>query len=165
MAEINFEDLGKTISSAAENVGKKTEAFLEMQKIRAQIHSAQRSVEKSYKDLGELIYQRYDAGEGVDCEVAVICEDISQLMMSIVELKSELAAKRGRKICPVCQAEVEEASVYCMKCGSKMEDAAADDDDIDEDIFEDEVTEENAEEAAEEINEEETKEEEESEEV
>lgn len=144
MADINFEDLGKTISNAAENVSKKTEAFLEIQKIRAQIHSAQRAVEKGYKDLGELIYQRYDAGEGVDCEVAVICEDISQLMMSMSEMKSELAAKRGRKICPVCGAEVESAAVYCMKCGSKIEDVVVDDDDDeigedpDESIFEDE---------------------------
>lgn len=152
MAEINFEDLGKTISSAAESVGKKTEAFLEMQKIRAQILSAQRAVERSYKDLGELVYQRFDAGEGVDCEVAVICEDISQMMMSISEMKSELAAKRGKKICPICDAEVDIASVYCMKCGSKIEDVVPEEDDIEEDIFEEEevVTEPAAEEVTEE---------------
>lgn len=137
MAEIKFEDLGKTLSNAAENVGKKTEAFLEMQKIRAQILSAQRTVERSYKDLGELVYQRFDAGEGVDCEVAVICEDISQLLMSISEMKSDLAAKRGKKICPVCEAEVDAASIYCMKCGSKIEDVVVEDE-MDEDIFEEE---------------------------
>ncbi|MCH1982209.1 zinc-ribbon domain-containing protein [Ruminococcus sp. OA3] len=132
MPEINLEDLGKTISSAAENVSKKTEAFIESQRLKAQIHSAERSAEKEYKDLGELIFQRYAVGEAVDEEVAVICEEISQIQLNISELKAELAAKRGYKICPVCQAEVVEGAAYCMKCGSKI---------ADEEPFEDDRTE------------------------
>ncbi|MGI6010572.1 MAG: hypothetical protein ACOX8H_03625 [Ruminococcus sp.] len=120
MPDIKFDDLSKTISNAAETVGKKTELFLEIQKMKSQLHSAKRAVEKSYIDLGELIYHRYDAGEAVDAEVAVICEDISQMKAVMDELKEELALKKGRKICPVCQAEVAAESIYCMKCGSKI---------------------------------------------
>ncbi|MGI6007358.1 MAG: zinc-ribbon domain-containing protein [Ruminococcus sp.] len=137
MPDINFDDLSKTISSAAETFGRKTESFLEMQKMKSQIHSARRAVEKSFRDLGELIYHRYDAGEGVDSEVEVICEDISQMKAVISEMKEELALKKGRKICPVCQAEVAAESVYCMKCGSKImteeEEADVDVDDVAED--------------------------------
>lgn len=141
MPDINFDDFSKTISNAAETVGKKTELFLEIQKMKSQIHSAKRAVEKSYKDLGELIYQRYDAGEGVDSEVALICEDISQMKAVISELKEELALKRGRKICPVCQAEVAAESVYCMKCGSKIVAEQDDRDVFEEDEQEETVTE------------------------
>ena len=141
MPEINLEDLGKTISSAAENVSRKTEAFIESQRLKAQIHSAERSAEKEYKDLGELIFQRYAVGEAVDDEAALICEEISQIQMSIAELKAELAAKRGYKICPVCLAEVMEGAAYCMKCGSKI----ADEEPYEEDITEPETSEEKAE--------------------
>ncbi len=141
MPDINFDDFSKTISNAAETVGKKTELFLEIQKMKSQIHSAKRAVEKSYKDLGELIYQRYDAGEGVDSEVALICEDISQMKAVISDLKEELALKRGRKICPVCQAEVAAESVYCMKCGSKIVAEQDDRDVFEEDEQEETVTE------------------------
>lgn len=141
MPDINFDDFSKTISNAAETVGKKTELFLEIQKMKSQIHSAKRAVEKSYKDLGELIYQRYDAGEGVDSEVALICEDISQMKAVISDLKEELALKRGRKICPVCQAEVAAESVYCMKCGSKIVAEQDDRDVFEKDEQEETVTE------------------------
>lgn len=141
MAEINLEDLGKTISNAAENVSKKTEAFIESQRLKAQIHSAERSAEKEYKDLGELIFQRYAVGEAVDEEVAVICEEISQIQLNISELRAELAAKRGYKICPVCQAEVVEGATYCMKCGSKI----AEEEPFEEAIVEPEASEEKAE--------------------
>ncbi len=121
MADIKFEDLRGTITNAAENVSKRTESFIETQKVRAQINSANRSVEKSYKDLGEMIYQRYASGEGVDAETAVICEDIARTYALIAEKKEELAGKHGKKICPVCEAEVDTEAAYCMKCGSKIE--------------------------------------------
>ena len=114
MPDIKFDDLSRTISSAAENVSRKTEMFLEIQKMKSRLHSAQRAVEKSYRELGELIYRRYDEGEGVDSELAVICEDI------IEELTQELAFKKGKKLCPVCQAEIARESIYCMRCGSKV---------------------------------------------
>lgn len=132
MADISFEELSRTLSSAAENVGKKTEEFIEVQKIRAQINSAARSVEKSYKDLGEMIYRRYSAGEGVDAEVAVLCEDIAQLQQSIIEKKEELASRKGKKICPTCEAEIDPDAVYCMKCGAKVAESQEDADDFDD---------------------------------
>lgn len=120
MPDIKFDDLSRTISSAAENVSRKTEMFLEIQKMKSRLHSAQRAVEKSYRELGELIYRRYDEGEGVDSELAVICEDIAQMKGVIEELTQELAFKKGKKLCPVCKAEIARESIYCMRCGSKV---------------------------------------------
>lgn len=120
MADIKFDELGRTISNAAENVGRKTELFLEIQKMKSRLHSAQRAVEKSCRELGELIYRRYDEGEKMDSEVSLICEDIDQMKEVMEELQEELAAKKGKRICPVCQAEIAKESVYCMRCGSKV---------------------------------------------
>lgn len=125
MAEINFEDLGKTISNAAEAVGKKTEAFIAVQKLRGQIHSSERSIEKNYKDLGEIIFRRYAIGETVDEEVAIVCEEISQINANISEMKEELAKKRGCNVCPVCEAEVPREAMFCMKCGAQMPEEVA----------------------------------------
>jgi len=123
MADINFEDISRTISDAAEVVGKKTEAFIKVQKIKGQIHSARRSVEKNYKDLGEIIFRRYAVGEPVDEEVAIICEEVSQINANLAEMREELAKTRGCRICPTCEAEVPWEAEYCMKCGSPIPEA------------------------------------------
>lgn len=117
-----FEELGKTISDAAEAVGKKTEVFIKVQKIRGKIHGAKRSVEKNYKDLGEIIFCRYSAGESVDEELAIICEEISQINANLAELREELAGCHGCRICPTCEVEVPAEADFCMKCGSPIPD-------------------------------------------
>lgn len=115
-----FEEISKSITNAAEKVTKKTEAFIEMQKLRGQIHSARRSVQRNYKDLGEIIFNRYAAGETVDEEIAIICEEISQIQADIGEYREDLARKKGCRVCASCDAEVPEDAMYCMKCGSMM---------------------------------------------
>ena len=120
MADISFDDISRTISDAAEAVGKKTEAFIKIQKIRGQMHAAKHLVEKNYKDLGEIIFRRYSAGEAVDEEVAIICEEVSQINANMAELREELAKARGCRVCPTCEAEVPWEAEYCMKCGSPI---------------------------------------------
>lgn len=118
-----FEEISKTITSAAEAVSKKTGSFIEVQRLRGQIHSSERNVSRNYKDLGKIIFSRYAAGETVDDEVAIICEEISQIQAAIGEYKEELAQKRGCRICPSCDAEVPMDALYCMKCGTMMPEA------------------------------------------
>lgn len=140
-----FEEIGKAITNAAEVVTKKTDSFIESQKLKGQISSAQRSVVRNYKDLGEIIFNRYAAGEAVDEEVAIICEEISQIQATIGEYKEELAKKRGCRVCPSCEAEVPMEALFCMKCGTMMPEEPSKDTEAEEEV----VTEEEAEAAAE----------------
>jgi len=146
MADINFEDISRTISDAAEVVGKKTEAFIKVQKIKGQIHSARRSVEKNYKDLGEIIFRRYAVGESVDEEVAIICEEVSQINANLAEMREELAKTRGCRICPTCEAEVPWEAEYCMKCGSPIPEAQEEAAEADAETSEDEASKDESEE-------------------
>lgn len=50
-----FEDLGKFITETAGNVGKKTEEVMEVQKLKSQIRSLERSNQGDLTDLGKII--------------------------------------------------------------------------------------------------------------
>ena len=54
-----FEDLGKKLSDAAAEIGKKTEDTLEIQKMKSDIRSLNRGNERDYIDIGKLVYERY----------------------------------------------------------------------------------------------------------
>lgn len=90
-----FEDLGKKISDAATEIGKKTEDTLEIQKFKSDIRSLNRGNERDYIDIGKLVYDKYQNGEVVDGDIAVLCEAIDKRGEQIEELKAEIAKIKG----------------------------------------------------------------------
>lgn len=138
----NLGNLGKAISEkaevvakktgeAVEVVAKKTEETVEVQKIKSQIRVLDRSNERDLKDIGKMIYDRYQKGEAVDTEFVDLCEAIAEREVSIDDYKKEVAKIKGLDVCPKCKEHVEPSVVYCPKCGAKIEQEA-----YEEDLFE-----------------------------
>ena len=66
MAEDFFGNLSKTLKKTVDTVGKKTDEFVEIQKIRTRQHALEDQIEKNYQDIGQIIYNRYLNGEAFD---------------------------------------------------------------------------------------------------
>lgn len=115
-----MENLGKNVSETAETFGKKTETFLEIQKLKTQIHTAKREIAQNFEELGEMVYRRYKAGEETDEHVKAVCEDITELKAEIASYKEEISRYRGENVCPGCGAGVPKEAAFCMKCGAPM---------------------------------------------
>ena len=90
-----FEDLGRKLSDAATEIGKKTEDTLEIQKLKSDIRSLNRGNDRDYADIGKLIYDKYQEGEVCDGDVAVLCESIGKRKEQIKELKEEIDKIKG----------------------------------------------------------------------
>ena len=52
MAEDFFGNLSKTLKKTVDTVGKKTDEFVEIQKIRTRQHALEDQIEKNYQDIG-----------------------------------------------------------------------------------------------------------------
>lgn len=90
-----FEDLGKKLSDAATEIGKKTEDTFEIQKFKSEIRSLNRGNERDYMDIGKIIYDKYQSGETLDGDIALLCEAIDKRDAQIHELKAEITKIRG----------------------------------------------------------------------
>ncbi len=147
MAEFmdDLKGLGKTIAEKAEvvvkktgevmeDVAKKTEETLEIQKIKSQIRVLKKGNDRDFQDIGKMIYERFQKNEEVDSEFVELCEAIQEREESIDENKKQIAKIKGLDVCPKCKEHVEPNVVYCPKCGTKMEDGCCD-----EDVFEEET--------------------------
>ena len=117
MAEDFFGNLSKTLKKTVDTVGKKTDEFVEIQKIRTRQHALEDQIEKNYQDIGQIIYNRYLNGEAFDENLAGICKDITDLEKEIADCKEDVANKRGRIVCPACGASVPKDAAFCMRCG------------------------------------------------
>ena len=68
-----FEDLGKRISDVANDIGKKTEDTLEIQRRKSDIRTLRRASERDLMDIGRMIYDKFQKGEinDTDCITAL----------------------------------------------------------------------------------------------
>ena len=143
-----FQDLGKFISEKAEVVAKKTgevadvvakktEQTVEVQKIKAQIHTMERNNDRDYKDIGKMIYDKFKNGEGADAEYIELCDAIAEREASIAKAKEEIAKIKGLDVCPECETHIEPDATFCPKCGTKVDGSTCEDDVVDE-AFEEE---------------------------
>ena len=73
-----FGELGKKIADTASDLSKKAEDTLEVQKIKGEIRSLKRANERDYKDIGRMVYEKFQKGEVDDTEYISLCEEIEK---------------------------------------------------------------------------------------
>ncbi|RGU90899.1 hypothetical protein DWW31_15815 [Clostridium sp. AF15-17LB] len=92
-----FEDLGKRISDVANDIGKKTEDTLEIQKRRSDIRTLKRASERDLMDIGKLVYDKFRQGEVNDTDCIALCEEIEKRGLQIEKQEEEIARIRGER--------------------------------------------------------------------
>jgi len=92
-----FSVLGKKISDVAEDLGKKTEETVEVQKIKSDIRSLKRANERDFIDIGKMVYEKFQEGEVSDTDYMILCEAIEKREEEI-ERKEEEVKKIKRTI-------------------------------------------------------------------
>ena len=120
MNEDLFGSIKQTITETAGAVGKKTEEFVETQKMRNKMRTLQREIRNKYADLGEIVYQRYVDGDMTDEELTGHCEVVMGLQKELAECKESMAAKQGKNVCPACGISNPKDAVFCMYCGTEL---------------------------------------------
>ena len=120
MNEDLFGSIKQTITETAGAVGKKTEEFVETQKMRNKVRTLQREIRKKYADVGEIVYKRYVDGDTMDEELAGHCEVVMGLQKELAECKESMAAKQGKNVCPACGISNPKDAVFCMYCGTEL---------------------------------------------
>lgn len=85
-----FDDLGKRLSETANDLGKKAEDTIEIQKRKGDIRSLTRANERDYMDIGKIIFEKYHAGEVIDSDIAALCEEIDRRNEEADRIQSEI---------------------------------------------------------------------------
>lgn len=120
MNEDFFETIRQTITDTAEVVGKKTEEFVETQRLRNKVRVIRRNIQNGYEKLGEALYQKYTAGEEIEEDLKRLCEEIKESQKELAACKEDIAQKQGKNQCPVCKAANPKTAAFCMQCGAEL---------------------------------------------
>jgi len=90
-----FSVLGKKISDVAEDLEKKTEDTLEVQKIKSNIRSLKRANERDFMDIGKMVYEKFHDGEISDIDYVTLCEAIEKREEEIERQEEEVKKIKG----------------------------------------------------------------------
>ena len=90
-----FDDLGKRLSETANDLGKKAEDTLEIQKRQSDIRFLGRANDRDYMDIGKIIFEKYRNGEVVDTDMAALCESIDQRNEEVTKIQAEIDRING----------------------------------------------------------------------
>lgn len=116
-----WEDLSKRIGETAESVSNKAGEAVEIQKLKSQIRALERGTEEDLIDLGQMVYEYFEAGNLVGSEAEGLCEAIRSRKQSIADYEKRIIAVRGEFSCKNCGKTISNKMAYCPYCGEKME--------------------------------------------
>lgn len=90
-----FEELGKKISDVANDIGRKTEETIEIQKIKSDIRSLKRANDRDFMDIGRMVYEKFNNSEIADMDYVAICESIEKREEEVAKLNDEIDRIKG----------------------------------------------------------------------
>lgn len=90
-----FEELGKKISDVANDIGKKTEDTIEIQKLKSDIRSLRRANDRDFMDIGRMVYEKFNNSEIADMDYVAICESIEKREEEVAKLNEEIDRIKG----------------------------------------------------------------------
>lgn len=90
-----FDGLGKRIGETIDEMGKKAEDTLEIQKYKNEIHTLKRGNERDYAEIGRQVFARFKEGDIVDLDFVPLCEGIEEREEKMEDYKQEIDRIKG----------------------------------------------------------------------
>ena len=108
-----------TLGGVTKGASDKAKNMSEANNLKRKILYEEERIVEIFTDIGKKYYKNPD---GDAQELKVLCDDIDQRRRRIKKMRYELNGIRGYKICPKCDAEVNERFQFCGRCGARLPD-------------------------------------------
>ncbi|MBR4627827.1 MAG: zinc ribbon domain-containing protein [Ruminococcus sp.] len=107
------------LGSVSKGASDKAKNLSEANNLKRKILYEEERIVEIFTDIGKKYYKNPD---GETSELKTLCDDIDQRRRRIKKMRYELNGIRGYKICPKCDAEVNERFQFCGRCGARLPD-------------------------------------------
>ena len=111
-----FNEIGKKTSEATSKITKET-------KLKIKINDNKNKITDIYEEIGKKVYEKHVREENISIEEELYeeCLKIDEISTEIDLARKEILKLNNKKQCSKCYAEIEKDSVFCSKCGQKLE--------------------------------------------
>lgn len=113
-----------TLGNVSRGASDKAKNISEANNLKRKILYEEERIVEIFTDLGKKYYKNPNEDPA---NLKVLCDDIDTRRRRIKKMRFELNGIRGYKICPKCDAEVNERFQFCGRCGARLPDIDDDD--------------------------------------
>ncbi len=115
-----FDNLSEVISNKGKEAKEAAKKMAEIASLRGQINGVNTEIKKNYIRIGEAYFEAYKDSE-VTCEFEESVQAIRDAKKAVEELEKKIRDLKGDVKCTGCDSLVPADSVFCPKCGTKLE--------------------------------------------
>ena len=124
-------DFMDKMSEWAQKISDKTNEVVEIGKLHASNFSKNEKANELKKQIGEICFSKYRAGDELDPEIENLCAEIKKLKGEIAE--NDRTIRRMREnggdtvdmaaagYCPYCGEKLAKDARFCAACGKEIE--------------------------------------------
>lgn len=113
-----IDDIGATVTSAAQNAVKKGQDITSIAKLKLRISEDEKRINEIYAHIGRIYVRKF--GDRTTGEAGRLIDEIRETEERLAEYKRQISEIKGTSVCPVCNAELQRGSAYCNVCGKKQ---------------------------------------------
>lgn len=106
-----------TFTNAGRGVTEKAKNATEVNNLKRKILYEEERIVEVFADIGKKYYKNPEEDPAV---LKALCDDVDTRRRRIKQMRFELNSIRGYKICPKCDAEVNEKFQFCGVCGARL---------------------------------------------
>lgn len=111
----------KEFGEKAKEVGRKPTELVEITKLRYEVTKLKKVMENNIEAIGDLMYRQFKGELGLESEIERLLQSTKSVEAGIVSLEQQIEKLQPKPlICPQCAIELPGESIYCYKCGYKV---------------------------------------------
>lgn len=114
-----IEEVRRGLSNTGKQVAKKTKEISESVQLKSQIAAEKATIERLYTSIGKQVFEA--AREEDEKKFYTEFGSIRKSIKKKAELEDELSSLDGMCYCPECGARIDKHSIFCSRCGKKID--------------------------------------------
>lgn len=122
--------IAKTVGDGAATVAKKSGEIVETSKLNLNISSEKNNIEKLYKEIGEMIFEKYKNGAMIDVDLEEACKSIEESNDNIERIKEKIEEIKANKGDDNIDKDEDEEDENACSCCEKEDETEKVEDDI-----------------------------------
>lgn len=93
----------------------------ELEVLEEQIKEEEDGLREEYRKLGEAYFEKNKTDLYVPTEFSELFDAIKERESALKQYKERIMSLKKVKICPYCNSEIPQESVFCIMCGKKVQ--------------------------------------------
>jgi len=115
-----FDNAVSKAKEAIDVACKKTNEVVNTQKQKFDIAAIQNKRSKDFEQLGKLYFENIKDTEIENQYILDLVNAIKEKNKKIQKLNDEINSTKNKRVCPACQAYIDDSAVFCSACGAKL---------------------------------------------